>query len=105
MAMFAGAKREDNMSGMILRLRKEGKRDFEMGRYRPEMLKRMECSLNLFDIQNEVNQAHFLREIWDRAWEVPASRMEMYAVLGMYILLLLGCATSPIIPQLYSYIF
>ncbi len=105
MVMFAGAKKEDNMSGMVLRLRNEGEKDYEVGHYRPEMLKKMEYSLNLFDIQNEANLAHLLREVWDRAWEVPASKMESYTVLGMYVLLFLGCCILPIIPQLCSCLF
>lgn len=105
MVMFAGAKKEDNMSDMVLRLRREGDADYRMGQYRPETLKRMEFSLNMFDVQDETNLAYLLREVWDRAWEIPSSRSETLIVLVIYALIIFGCSASPVIQRLILQVF
>lgn len=103
--MFGGAKKADNMADMVVRLRKEGVKDFEQGKYRPETVKRMEFSLNLFDVSNEVILAGLLREIWEQAWEIPASKPEVVIVLAMYVLMLISCMSMPVVEQICSVIF
>ena len=103
--MFAGVKKADNMADMVVRLRKEGSADFELGRYQPRTVKRMEFSLTMFDVQNEVDLAGLLREIWDRAWEQPAAFSEVFIVLAMYVLMLVSCMLMPVIGQIGAAIF
>lgn len=103
--MFGGAKKADNMAGMVVRLRKEGGKDFEQGMYRPETIKRMEFSLAVFDILNEVDFAGLLREVWDQAWEEPASGSEVFIVLAIYALMIFSCMSLPVVDEIYSVIF
>lgn len=103
--MFAGAKKADNMADMVVRLRKEGAADYKLGCYRPETVKRMEFSLNVFEVENETHLAGLLREVWDHAWEEPASLPEMLIVLAMYVLMLLSFISMPIVKQICSTAF
>lgn len=100
--MFAGLKKADNMADMIIRLRKIGVEDFTLGHYRSKTIKDMEFSLALFDIQNEMDLSLLLREVWDQAWEVPASRAETIIVLVMFITMLVGSVTSPVAIQIFA---
>ncbi|MDF7800246.1 hypothetical protein P4C99_12280 [Pontiellaceae bacterium B1224] len=103
--MFGGAKKADNMADMVVRLRKEGVVDYRLGRYRLQTVKRMEFSLNLFDVENEEHLAGLLREVWDHAWEEPATLPEMIIVLAMYVLMLICFMSMPIIEQICSTAF
>jgi Zn-dependent protease len=99
-ASFLGFKKMDNMAGMIVRLRGRDV-DFAEGRYQPKTIKNMVFSLSVFDFVSESDLALFLRELWDKAWELPATRTEMINVLAMYFLMLAGCAASPVCQKIF----
>ena len=102
MAMFMGAKKIDNMSAMVVRLRKEAVDDFKQGRYAPATIVKMQYSLLMFDLPNQAVLTAFLRELWDEAWEVQASVAEIFFVVTVYAMLVLTCIQSPVTRELFA---
>ena len=98
--MFAGVKQIDNMSGMILRLRKEGGAEFEKGCFPAAIIRRMSFSLALFDLPNEMAITSLLREVYDRAREISASIGEVFGVLLLYLMLALACFKNPLVQEI-----
>ena len=98
--MFMGVKQIDNMSGMILRLRKEGRAELAAGRLSTPIIGRMSFSFDLFDLPNEMAITSLLREIYDRAKEIPASVGEVVGVLLLYLMLILSCFANPLVKEI-----
>lgn len=101
-AIFMGVKKIDNMSDMVVRLRKEAADDFKQGRYAPATIIRMQYSLLMFDLPNQSMLTAFLRELWDEAWEVQASAAEIFFVVGVYAMLVFICIQSSIASTLFT---
>ncbi len=93
-SMFYGVKKRDNMADMVVRLRRNGKSDYEAGRYSPGTIKRMEYSLEMFDFPNDTLISAFLRELWDDAWEQPPTLIESVFTVAMYTTLVAAFLVS-----------
>jgi hypothetical protein len=94
--MFMRVKKNDNMADLVVMLRKKGKNDYESGRYSSKTIKYMEFSIVTLEAENEAILAGQLREIWDKAWAVQATKGEIIALALTYILLIFVCLESPL---------
>jgi hypothetical protein len=95
MAQFLGVKRVDNMATMIARLRKEKRADLSLDRYSASTIKRMEFSLACFNVPDQLTLVQILKEVWDRAREVPATFVEVSIIFVSYVLLSVVCFGNP----------